>query len=69
MDLKDGLHPRTWEAFDHVDAAMFTGDPGETREKFEYMKRMIERWKRRIDEVGEDPWFLKAERMAKEDQE
>lgn len=62
----DGIHPDTERAFNHIDAAMFTGDPGETREKFEFFKKMIDRWKRKMDEVEKDPWYLESERLERE---
>lgn len=64
--LKDGLHPDTWKAFDHVDAAMFTGDPGETQEKFEYITKMMDRWNRKMKEVKKEPWFIRSAIMSME---
>jgi len=56
------IHPDTAEALEHVDAAMFTGDPAETRPRFERMKFYIERWAREI-KVAEER-LLENEREA-----
>lgn len=44
-------HPSTLDAFDTVDAAMFTGNPGETPEKFKFFQEMVERWSIRMTQV------------------
>jgi len=44
------LHPDTYKAFDHVDAAFFTGDPAESRIKWNTMKWYVERWAKALVE-------------------
>lgn len=57
------LHPSTYDAMDRVDAAMFTGDPGEDEDKFLLMQWWINRWKKRIDEIALDPWYKESARL------
>ena len=45
---KTPVHPDTAEALEHVDAAMFTGDPAESREKYEFLKKYVDRWQREM---------------------
>ncbi len=42
------VHPQTAKALEHVDAAMFTGDPGETAEMWEVFDFYIQRWTRQM---------------------
>jgi hypothetical protein len=60
MEAPKGMHPDTARAFDHVDAMLFTGDPGETREIFEFIDAIVSRWHRRMQEVTKAPWFKEA---------
>lgn len=53
-EAKRHLHPEEARALDVIDAALFTGDPGESAEKLSLLMQYIERWKRKLDETYED---------------
>ena len=57
-------HPDTLAAFDHVDAAMFTGDPAESRERFNLYKKYVDRWLKQLDEV--EPRLIEKEKNQQE---
>lgn len=52
------IHVNDEEAIQTIDATLFSGDPGETEKKFKYLTMIIDRWKRKMDEVAKDPWYL-----------
>ena len=43
------LHPDTELALDHVDSAIFTGCPSETRAAYNRLRSYVERWTRELD--------------------
>jgi hypothetical protein len=56
-NANQSVHPRDYESLETIDATMFTGDPGETEDKFNLLVWYVERWHRRLKEVSKDPWF------------
>jgi len=43
------LHPDTEEALQRVDAAIFTGDPSETKASFNRLRTFVNRWMRELE--------------------
>jgi hypothetical protein len=46
------IHPADAQACDQIDAALFTGDPSERKEKLDFYLWLIARWSRRLAQLA-----------------
>lgn len=62
------MHPKVIDAFDEIDAAVFSGDSFHDKENAEVLQSFINRWQRelvRIQQEAEDPMWQDQLRTRK----